>query len=73
MAEDIEKYEYLWVGGAEGHWILLKDKKGACLPYHVVKRTVLLIEDDEASFAVVDRMLKAGVKVFDQPPPSPGA
>lgn len=66
--DKVEKYAYLWAQGAQGNWVLLKDKTGACLPYNLENRHVLLIEEDDLSFEVVDRMIKAGVRVFDQPP-----
>lgn len=66
--EKLGRYQALWSEGASGEWVLLKDSTGACLPYNLNTRLAKVIEDDDLSFAVVEKMLKAGVRVLDDPP-----
>jgi hypothetical protein len=63
MADPVEAFAYLWTTERDD-WIVLRlDPEEAGLAYNRASRGVLLIEDDELSDAVVQRMIAEGLSV----------
>ena len=63
MADPVEAFAYLWT--TEDDWVVLRpDPEETGLPYNRVSRGALLIEDDELSEAVVQRMIAKGLSVI---------
>ena len=68
MTDDLNEYHRLWDGSEDG-WVLLRSslKKDSYSPYNR-KGFILLIESEETSTIVCQRMIDAGCEILDELP-----
>ena len=71
--ETIEDYEYLF-NDSSGRYVLVQSGPGeslevsTCLVYDKVMNMVLLIEDDDINFKVMERLHESGVPILPNVP-----